>query len=182
MLVASLSIQFNDNETYPCPYYDSLESIVTTFSYYGEDCRKIVIFTTNINHNFSSEVVICNTERDLLVQWSKFMQASDIEILTGFNIFLYDIRILIVRWEVNECFNECCHLGKNHEAIVTKIKRGLVYYEIPSRKIIDTYHKSTDGSKVTSFFQDFYTNNSDNDIVTLTTIGNKLLCLLYEDV
>jgi DNA polymerase elongation subunit (family B) len=71
---------------------DKIIMIATTFSRYGEDnCYyRNVIVLGSCNEIEGAEVVQCQSEEEVLVEWAKMIRKKDPDFMTGWNIFGFD--------------------------------------------------------------------------------------------
>ena len=58
--------------------------------------------------NARSEIVCCNTEKDLLLEWTAIMRQEQPDVIIGYNIFGFDWKFLCERAEENRCFRPEC--------------------------------------------------------------------------
>jgi len=54
----------------------------------------------------NEEIVSCNSEQDVLIEWCKVIQREDPDVIIGYNIFGFDYRFLLDR--ANELGRHCC--------------------------------------------------------------------------
>ncbi len=98
---------------------DYVTFIGSTFLYCGEEepylnnC-KCLKETTNLNTN-TQEIECYETEKDLLVSWSKLIQKEDPDIIIGYNIFGFDYPFMYARAEENDCVEEFMKLSRNDD-------------------------------------------------------------------
>ena len=59
-----------------------------------------------------AEVVQCETEADVLIEWSKFINNLDPDIITGYNIFGFDFKYMFERAEELDIVEEFAYLGR----------------------------------------------------------------------
>ena len=92
---------------------DEVIQIGTTFHRYGsrDVCHRWV-GTLGTCDAIEDDVTVvqCSSERDLLLSWARMMQAADPDILTGWNIFGFDIEYVYARAEEAMCEDEVCKL------------------------------------------------------------------------
>lgn len=87
--------------------------IGTVIQDYGDPEKYIkhIITLKKCNPIKDTIVICCETEYELLVQWSKFIRETDPDILYGYNIFGFDLNYLMVRAEKLGC-TEFTYLGR----------------------------------------------------------------------
>jgi DNA polymerase elongation subunit (family B) len=78
---------------------DRIIQIGTSFSRYGssEVYKKHIITLNSCEAIEGIEVVQCRSERDVLLEWQKLIEAEDPDILTGYNIFYFDEKYMYDR-------------------------------------------------------------------------------------
>lgn len=78
---------------------DPIIQIGTTFHRYGEaQCFKRHIITLGgCAPVDGAEVLACNTEEDMLVEWQKLITSTDPDIITGYNIMGFDFQYMVER-------------------------------------------------------------------------------------
>ena len=93
---------------------DKVIQIGTTIQKYGERepyLRHMITLDT-CDPIDNCEVVACNTERQVLIGWAKFIRNLDPDIITGYNIFGFDFAYMYHRAEELNCLEEFCVLGR----------------------------------------------------------------------
>ena len=93
---------------------DPIIQIGTTVHIYGEKecCYKSVVTVGSCDPIDGAEVYACNTERDLLLKWRDIIIRLDPDIMTGYNIFGFDMSYMYERAEECGISNEFCKLGR----------------------------------------------------------------------
>uniref|UniRef100_A0A6C0AD69 DNA-directed DNA polymerase n=1 Tax=viral metagenome TaxID=1070528 RepID=A0A6C0AD69_9ZZZZ len=93
---------------------DKIIQIGTTFNKYGEDdCFFKHIITLNTCNDFEgSTVEHYDNERDVLIAWTKLIQRTDPDILTGYNIFGFDWNYMYKRAKLLDIEHKFCDLGR----------------------------------------------------------------------
>ena len=110
--------------------------------------------------------VICfDTERDLLVATRDYIVKNDIDIMTGWNIFGFDLDYLYTRAVINQCIDEFAELGKikgvESEMSIKKLASSalgdnlLKLLPMPGRFIFDLFHEVKREQKLESYKLDF---------------------------
>ena len=106
---------------------DEVTFIGSTFQYFGEKepylnncilsntCSK-----TNLNPN--TELVMCRSEKDVLLEWTKLIQKEDPDIIIGYNIFGFDYKFLFFRAEENDCLEPFLRLSRNRDEVCCRDK------------------------------------------------------------
>jgi DNA polymerase elongation subunit (family B) len=129
---------------------DSVIQIGTTFHKYGSmNCyyKHIITLGTCDDIQGVDEIIQCETEQDVLLEWTKLIQKIDPDIITGYNIFGFDFQFVYDRSTEIGCSKEFCKLGsyKNHRSeIVHKCLSSsalgdnfLHFIDIEGRVLID---------------------------------------------
>ena len=109
---------------------DKVIQIGTTVRKFGEkDCFMRHIITLGSCDKIDNAIVEpYETEKEVLLAWTRFIQKLDPDIITGYNIFGFDFDFLWKRAEELECVDEFCRLGRNNiidrKKETTEIKKG----------------------------------------------------------
>uniref|UniRef100_A0A6C0IM58 DNA-directed DNA polymerase n=1 Tax=viral metagenome TaxID=1070528 RepID=A0A6C0IM58_9ZZZZ len=104
---------------FPALKGDNVTFIGSTFLRYGEakpylnHC--IALGTCNDVEN--AEIVRCDEEKDVLLQWSKIIQKEDPDIIIGYNIFGFDYQFLFARAKELGCERKFLQLSRNKREI-----------------------------------------------------------------
>lgn len=69
--------------------------------------------TTNINKD-NQQIECYESERELLISWSKLIQEEDPDIIIGYNIFGFDYPFMYNRAEENDCVEEFMKVSRNN--------------------------------------------------------------------
>ena len=95
---------------------DKVIQIGTTVRKFGEkDCFIRHIITLGSCNKIDNAVVEAyETEKEVLLAWTRFIQKLDPDIVTGYNIFGFDFDFLWKRAEELECTDEFSRLGRNN--------------------------------------------------------------------
>jgi DNA polymerase elongation subunit (family B) len=102
MMVASFDLECtSDDGSFPNPFKDTDEiiQIGTTIHRYGEKecCYKRIDTLKICNDIEGSEVVCYRRERDMILGWAKFIKDIGPEIITGYNIWGFDMKYIYDR-------------------------------------------------------------------------------------
>ena len=123
---------------------DKIIQIGSVFSRYGGDVYKKHIITLGTCDPIEgAEVVSVETERELLLEWTKLVQEEDPDILTGYNIWYFDEKYMLDRAKHNEI--DCAQLFSKLSKISTMncpyIERKLSSSALGDNllKYLDTY-------------------------------------------
>ena len=141
LVVASFDIECTSIDgSFPNPARrgDEVIQIGTTVHKYGEKhcCYKNIITLKKCDEIEGSKVVECKTESDLLLQWAKLIRWIDPDVITGYNIWGFDMIYMDTR-----CMNGCGGLRPNFVDM---------FYEIYSRnKKYPIKRKKDGGSGIT---------------------------------
>jgi DNA polymerase elongation subunit (family B) len=102
-----------------------------------------------------------DTERDMLIAFSKYMQKMDIDIITGWNIFGFDMEYIMKRAELNSCGSSFFNLSKLRDysckMVYKKLSSSalgdndLKLVPIPGRFVFDLFHEVKKGYKLDSY-------------------------------
>jgi DNA polymerase elongation subunit (family B) len=157
-------LQINDDDTKQSVYYrlnkllalyfpavcgDEVIQIGTTFHIYGEtSCYyKHIVTLGTCDAIEGVDIVSCATEKDLLLEWTKMIQATDPDIITGYNIFGFDMKYMYDRAEELKCAYEFGKLGRfnnRSSKLVPKILSSsalgdnfMYFIDIEGRVVID---------------------------------------------
>lgn len=140
---------------------DKVTFIGSTFMNYGEkECNfQHCLVLGDCGKVDNCEIECAETEKDLLLQWTKLIQREDPDIIIGYNIFGFDYEFMFRRAQENSCASEFlqCSRIKDHVSVRdpsymnsgfdimnTKIKIAsgeydLRYYNMLGRLQIDMY-------------------------------------------
>jgi DNA polymerase delta subunit 1 len=107
------------------------------------------------------DVTSFKTERELILAFKDYVQQKDIDILTGWNIFGFDLEYIYRRAAMNGCGLEFYQLGrlKNTESHMVQKKLSssalgdnfLKLLPMPGRFIFDLFHEVKKGYKLDSY-------------------------------
>lgn len=128
---------------------DKIIQISTTYNRYGEnECfRKHIITLDTCDNVDGVEVESYKTEREVLLAWTRLIQKSNPDIITGYNIFGFDFKYMVDRAKKLGCYQQFAKLGriKNEESLfVDKVlassalgENKLQYFAMQGRVVID---------------------------------------------
>ena len=102
LLIASFDLECtSDDGSFPSPFKDTDEiiQIGTTIHRYGEKecCYKRIDTLKMCNDIEGSEVVCYRKERDMILGWAKFINDIGPEVITGYNIWGFDMKYIYDR-------------------------------------------------------------------------------------
>uniref|UniRef100_A0A6C0AL80 DNA-directed DNA polymerase n=1 Tax=viral metagenome TaxID=1070528 RepID=A0A6C0AL80_9ZZZZ len=112
----------------------------------------------------NSEIVPCDTEKDVLLEWTKMIKRENPDVIIGYNIFGFDWDFMIKRSEELNCKAEFLKLGreKNDKCKIVyktvKVASGehnLTYVKIPGRLQVDLYNHFRKEVNLSSYKLDF---------------------------
>lgn len=106
-----------------------------------ESCGEKHLFTMGSNVVVQHCIVHCfNSEANLLVAFSKFLQQRQVQIILGYNIFMFDIPFLIERSKQLQCFEEFCtqSMFADHVSRVRDIKWSSSAYQTQHYTFLDS--------------------------------------------
>ena len=101
------------------------------------------------------------TEREMLEAFQKYIHKKDIDIITGWNIFGFDMEYIYKRAQINRCHYDFYNLGKlkdtNSELVIKKLSSSalgdnlLKLLPMSGRFIFDLFHEVKKGYKLDSY-------------------------------
>jgi len=165
--VASFDIECKpeDGISFPQPENpgDMVIQIGTTFNYYGTpDCYYKHIITLDTCDKIDGvDVESYKTEKEVLLAWTKLIQRTNPDIITGYNIFQFDFMYLKKRAKFLGIEKEFAKIGrilnKSSEYVKSKLESSalgdnkLQYYSMEGRVIIDMYKVMQRDQKLSSY-------------------------------
>jgi DNA polymerase elongation subunit (family B) len=69
----------------------------------------------------NSEIQVCDSERDMLLEWTKLIQHEDPDIIIGYNIFGFDYNFMFHRALENDCAEEFLKLSRNKNHVCGQV-------------------------------------------------------------
>ena len=137
------------------------------------------------------EIVCCEDEEDVLLEWSEIIKREKPDVIIGYNIFGFDYKFMLERAEENGCDAEFRSLGKNsvdsstyrhrvcnREEKVLKIASGsheLIYINIDGIIQIDLYNYFRREVNLSSYKLQDVASHYIGDIITHTETMNESL-------
>jgi DNA polymerase delta subunit 1 len=101
------------------------------------------------------------TEREMLEAFQKYLHAKDVDIITGWNIFGFDMEYIYKRAQINRCHYDFYNLGKlkdtDSELVIKKLSSSalgdnlLKLLPMSGRFIFDLFHEVKKGYKLDSY-------------------------------
>ncbi len=93
---------------------DEIIQIGTTFHRYGETevSRRVLLSLGACGAVADTEVVVCDTEAELLTKWCEIIEETDPEVVTGYNILGFDFAYVYERGVELGCAEEFDRLGR----------------------------------------------------------------------
>lgn len=146
--IKSLITYFN-NIGLPQLKGDPIIQIGTTFHKYGEKscCFKSIITLGTCDDIPGVDVISCDTEADMILQWCKMINKTDPDVITGYNIFGFDFTYIYQRAQELGIDKEVCRIGRIHEITCPFVEKTLSssalgdnimkYIDMDGRVIID---------------------------------------------
>jgi len=104
---------------FPTLHGDTVTFIGSTFLRYGEDkpyLNHCVVLGTCADVE-NAQIECCTSEKDVLLQWSKMLQAEDPDIIIGYNIFGFDYQFLYSRAKELGCERRFLKLSRNNKEV-----------------------------------------------------------------
>lgn len=164
---------------------DKIIQIGTTFNRYGEDhCYFKHIITLGSCKNIDGVTVEhYNTECEALIAWTKLIQRTDPDIMTGYNIFGFDWKYLYQRAVLLDIEKEFSNLGRlidrRSEFIEKELSssalgdNSLTYYDNIGRIPIDLMKVVQSGFKLGSYKLDSVAANFIRENIKKVKINDK---------
>ena len=121
IVIASFDIECSSLDgSFPKPErrYDEIIQIGTTVHKYGEQtcCYKSMVTLKKCNKIKGVDLVCCDNERKLLLEWAKVIKHIDPDVITGYNIWGFDMVYIYKR-----CVNGCGGVFGDFEKIFNEI-------------------------------------------------------------
>ncbi len=93
---------------------DEIIQIGTTFHRYGETevSRRVLLSLGVCGAVAGTEVIVCDTEAELLTKWCELIEEADPEVVTGYNILGFDFAYIYERGVELGCAEEFDRLGR----------------------------------------------------------------------
>ena len=173
---------------------DKVTFIGSTFMKYGESApyKNTCIALgdcDNVKTENTEPIIVCETEKDVLLEWTKLIQKEDPDIIIGYNIFGFDYRFMFERAKENMCEEEFLKLSRNQDEVCGKEKDGqwkieetsiviasgqhdLYYIKMEGRLQVDLYNYFRRDYNLTSYKLDYVAGHFIGDKVkTITPYG-----------
>jgi DNA polymerase elongation subunit (family B) len=128
MIIASTDIECASNDgSFPKADKDPVIQIGTTCHYHGQnDCFLKHMITLGDCDPIEGVIVESyNTEAELFIAWSKFIQKLDPDIVTGYNIWGFDMKYMYDRAVILGVEDEFCQLGRRRNKKSVLIEKTL---------------------------------------------------------
>jgi DNA polymerase elongation subunit (family B) len=101
---------------FPKLHGDSIIQIGTVFYKFGEPIMdKFIVTLGSCAPIQDAHVIECTTEKELLLKWTRLMMRKDPDIITGYNIFGFDMSYMVERAKELGCFDEFMMLSRFKE-------------------------------------------------------------------
>src|SRR6056300_741334 len=166
-VVASLDIECNSSTgKFPDADIegDAWFQIAVSLSTFGTDVpydKTCFCYKKTDSNLEGCSILSYDTERDMLIAFSKYMQDMDIDIITGWNIFGFDMEYIMKRAELNSCGSSFFNLSKLRDyrcrMVYKKLSSSalgdndLKLVPIPGRFVFDLFHEVKKGYKLDSY-------------------------------
>jgi DNA polymerase elongation subunit (family B) len=170
-VIAAFDIECDsaDGHSFPQAHKDgdTVTQIGTTYNYFGEsDCFKRHILTLGSCDPIEGATVESfETERDLLLAWTKLIQTSDPDIITGWNVFGFDFAYLQKRSKKLGCQHRFAQFDRNKMSISEFVEQDLessalgsnklAYYKMKGRVVLDLMKVVQKDHKLAMYSLDF---------------------------
>jgi DNA polymerase elongation subunit (family B) len=137
------------NDKFPPLKGDEIIQIGTTFHRYGEtECnRKVMLSLGTCSPIEGIEVIECEDEEDLILNWTQLINDSNPDVITGYNIFGFDFDYIYERAKELGIMREFCKIGRLIDTVskykVAKLSSSALgdnlmkYVEMEGRTLID---------------------------------------------
>ena len=122
----------------------------------------------------NSEIQVCESEYDMLLEWTKVIQREDPDIIIGYNIFGFDYNFMFHRALENDCGEEFLKLSRNKDQmcgqfdqktkklmieestiVIASGEHNLHYIKMAGRLQIDMYNYLRRDYSMTSYKLDY---------------------------
>ena len=166
-VVASVDIECNSSTgKFPDPNIlgDACFQIAITLCKFGSDVPydKTCLCYKKTDPNLEGcNIRSYDTERELLENFKKYLHTNDIDIITGWNIFGFDMEYIYRRAQINRCSDDFFNLGKlkntRSDLVIKKLSSSalgdnvLKLLPMPGRFIFDLFHEVKKGYKLDSY-------------------------------
>lgn len=190
ILVKDVLVDFIDNimsEAFPSVEGDKVIQIGTVVQKYGEPETFIKhIITLNGCDDIEGAIVVpCKTEKEVLMEWHKFISKLDPDIITGYNIFGFDESFMYDRACELNCMEQFASLGRINDEEPKLEQKNLSssalgdnvmnFIKMTGRVQIDILKVVQRDHKLNSYKLDFVANNFiKGDIYQIGTKNSKL--------
>lgn len=129
MVVASFDIEcVSEDGSFPKPDRpnDRIIQIGTTCHYHGQkDCFLRHIITLGKSDEIEGAMVESyESEEEVLLAWTNFMQRLDPDIITGYNIWGFDMKYMFERSQLLGIQEGFCQLGRNKERTSNLVEKA----------------------------------------------------------
>jgi DNA polymerase elongation subunit (family B) len=106
---------------------DAIIQIGMTFTKYGsmDIVKRIMISFNTCDPIENAEVYSCKTEQDLLLKFQEIIKREDPDILTGYNIFSFDLPYIIERAKLLNVDERFYHLSKINDHVCKLLSKKL---------------------------------------------------------
>ena len=112
--INALKHTFNSSMSLPPLEGDAIIQIGTTFHYYGEKevCHRHIVTLDTCDSIDNAELQTCSTEAELLQAWRDMITAYNPDVVTGYNIFGFDMSYMNDRAKELNIESEFLKLGR----------------------------------------------------------------------
>jgi DNA polymerase delta subunit 1 len=143
---------------------DACFQIAISLCKFGSDepYDKTCLCYKNTDPNLEGSTILSYpTEREMLEAFQKYLHKKDVDIITGWNIFGFDMEYIYKRAQINTCHYEFFNLGKlrdtESELVIKKLSSSalgdnlLKLLPMSGRFIFDMFHEIKKGYKLDSY-------------------------------
>lgn len=151
---------------------DEIIQIGTTFHYYGKtNChyKHIVTLGSCSDIDGVDEIKQCKTETEVLLEWTKMINRIDPDVVTGYNIFGFDMDYMYKRSIELGCCNQFMKLGRIKNKTCKLVEKSLSssalgdnllrYFDMDGRVVIDLMKVVQRDHKLDSYKLDLVASN-----------------------
>ena len=167
-VVASLDIEcYSSTGKFPDPKIpgDVCFQIAISLKHFGSDDepydKTCLCFKQTDSNLDGCNIISFDTERDMLTAFSAYLRDNDVDIITGWNIFGFDLEYIMQRASFNRCSREFFQLSKLRGHICNLVSKKLSssalgdnelkLVPIPGRFVFDMFHEIKREHKLDSY-------------------------------
>lgn len=142
-VIASFDIEvFSHDGSFPSPQVKEnvVFQVATTLQRYGEaePFLKHIVCLHDTNPIDDVEMKVVQTERELLLEWTRFINREQVDVLLGYNIWGFDFKYMFERAKITGCLGAFSSFSKLEDYSCSMIKKtfssgayGTTDHELP---------------------------------------------------